>query len=785
MAIKQAKRLLQVFTPFEENHLLMRRLRADEAISNLFRFELDLVHEETKTDYKHTQIEAVDVLGHSMTVKIEHRDKAARFFNGIVIEFSQGGRDERFSHYKAILVPEIWVLTQNIQSRIFQQLPVPEILKKVLEGFNVKFEIQGDFHPRDYCVQYRESDFDFMSRIMEEEGIYYYFEHTDNAHKMILANTAQSHRDCPVKADIPYKVEVTEDEDFFSSVASFEINRRLQPGKVTLWDHCFELPGKNLESQQPTRFSRGGNEDLEVYDYPGIYAQRFDGIAPDGGDRAGDLQKIFEDGRRTVQIRMQELDAQYRVAVGVSDCCTFTAGYRFRLTKHKINQYNQPYALTSVQHEAVQSPDYVSNDEVLRAYGNTFTCIAHGAGQTPFRPQRKTRKPTVLGSQTATVVGPAGEEIFTDKYGRVKVQFHWDREAQGENDSCWVRVAQIWAGNQWGAMYIPRIGHEVIVDFLEGDPDQPIIIGSVYNAANMPHYKLPDEKTKSYIKSSSSKGGKGFNELRFEDKKGEEQVFMHGERDLDVRIKNDRREIIGNDRHLIVTRDKYERVKRDEYVLIERDYIEETKRDYNLKIGGKTQIEIDKSLSVKVKGGVGESFGCHSEDAGSSYYLKAQQIVIEATAGLTLNVGGNFITIDSSGIYIQGTMVMINSGGAALPGTPANIVPPAKVKEADVADVAEPGKLSAVVKGKKKSKRPWHKPEDKKNKDKTHWIEVKMVDEEGKPAVGESYQVILPDNETVESGTLDEKGLARVDKIDPGNCQITFPNLDGRAWKKS
>ncbi len=219
---------------------------------------------------------------------------------------------------------------------------------------------------------------------------------------------------------------------------------------------------------------------------------------------------------------------------------SITAGYRFKLFDCPNNDQNGQYVITSARHEAEQNPSYVSNEEIEKPYLNNFTCIAYGKGAPPFRPQQKVAKPIIYGSQTAFVVGPAGEEIYTDKNGRVKVQFHWDREGEANsNSSCWVRVSQAWAGKEWGAMFVPRIGMEVIVHFLEGDPDQPIITGCVYNAGAMPPYTLPDEKTKSTIKINSSKGGGGFNEIRFEDKKGSEQIFIHGEKNMDVRVKND------------------------------------------------------------------------------------------------------------------------------------------------------------------------------------------------------------------------------------------------------
>jgi type VI secretion system secreted protein VgrG len=803
----QDGRLMKFFSPLGKDFFLARRLRATEGLSQLFRFELELFHEEPQPGTKATIVDPKKILGQSVALQVEQRDtNTKRLFNGVVSEFVQGGRDNRFTNYEVVIVPDVWLLTQKSQSRIFQHIPIPDILKKVFEGFNVKYEIQGTFHPRDYCVQYRESDWDFASRLMEEEGIYYYFDHTENGHQMIVANTPQSHRDCPSYSQIPYYVDVGSKEDLVPCITSFYINRRYQTGKYTLWDHCFELPGKKLEAQQPTRFSLTNNDKLEIYDYPGAYAQRFDGIDKGGGERPGDLQKIFEDNRRTTQIRMQEIDACYQIGQGLSECCSLTAGHRFQLKKHPNDDYNKQYVLTSVQHEAVQSPDYITNDEVINNYANGFTCILQGEGQAPFRPPRVTRRPTVLGCQTATVVGPAGEEIFTDKYGRVKAQFHWDREGQYDvNSSCWIRVAQLWAGKRWGAMFIPRIGMEVIVDFLEGDPDQPIIVGCVYNADTMPPYTLPDEKTKMTIKSDSSKGGGGFNELRFEDKKGSEQIFMHGEKELDIRIKNDRREWIGRDRHLIVKRDKRELVERDESVIIKRDFLENIKRDHHQKIEGKVAVEITQSYSRKVTGNSAEEFGANfSHKITGTQTVKANMIVLEADTGITLKVGGSSININAGGIQVIGSpMLMLNSGGSPMPGMPGTLVPPTAPMEAEIADNADPGSKAPTYKNQRQNmpkpklaaiNAPWHKsskekssssssPTDQK-KEKTSWVEIELRDEDGAPVAGEAYQITLPDGKVLATGTLDEKGFARVDGIDPGKCKVTFPNMDGRTWSK-
>jgi type VI secretion system secreted protein VgrG len=371
-----------------------------------------------------------------------------------------------------------------------------------------------------------------------------------------------------------------------------------------------------------------------------------------------------------------------------------------------------------------------------------------------------------------------------------------------ENNSCWIRVAQLWAGKGWGAIFTPRVGHEVIVDFLEGDPDRPIITGRVYNADQTVPYTLPDEQTKSTIKSMSSKGGGGFNEIRLEDKAGSEQVFIYGQKNEDIRILNDAKEWIGEDRHLHVVRDQMEKVDRDKHEHDMRDHIEKMERDHHMTISGKEAISITGSHSMQVTGDVIEAFsGNQSTQVTQNLYIKGMQVVIQAMTGMTLSVGGNFITIDASGVTILGTMVNINSGGSPLSGSagsPVSPLSPTDPTDADTANAGEasstaasPGTLATtsasnvspiVSSPSAGSSAPTHDPNAPENADKKHYIEIQLYDDDGNPVPGEPYKITLPDGTTVADGTLDDKGFARVDNIDPGTCQVTFPNLDKDSW---
>jgi len=321
-------------------------------------------------------------------------------------------------------------------------------------------------------------------------------------------------------------------------ITSWQHEQEFRPGVYSHDDYNFETPTTSLLSTINGQVNQGGNQSFEIYDYPGEYDKK-------------------DEGDTYARIRIEEEEAPHDISAGSSTCRTMACGFKFEVSELRRRDLNGSYVITSLTHSAHEGGTFETGEDEAAQYTNFFKCIPAAA---KFRPLRNTPKPLMQGCQTAFVTGPSGEEIYTDKYGRIKVQFHWDRLGKyNEKTSCWIRVAQDWAGKKWGAMFLPRIGQEVIVDFLEGDPDQPIITGRVYNAGSMPAYTLPDEKTKSYIKSNSSKGGGGFNELRFEDKAGSEQIFIHAEKDKDIRVKKVLKEWIGEDRHLIIKHDQLER----------------------------------------------------------------------------------------------------------------------------------------------------------------------------------------------------------------------------------
>ena len=620
-AYTQDYRLISVHTVLGKDVLLLQSFHGQEGISRLFNFDLTM-HSENKS------IAFDSIIGKKATIRVILQDRNERYINGIVASFSQGGATSVFTSYQATLVPWFWLLTRTSDCRIFQNMTVPDIIQKLFQehGLNdFKNKLHGSFQPREYCVQYRETTFNFISRLMQEEGIFYFFEHDTDKHWLVMANNPSEFKPCPYQSSARYESDRNAgwSEDI---VTEWSIGQEVRPGRYTVTDFNFEKPSLDLMANVSGKDQRK----FEIYDFPGEYETR-------------------DEGEKLAGIRMEEEETPQIVVSGSSTCRAFTSGFKFDLKDHYRRDLNKAYVLMSLHHSCDAGANYESGGGAQSRfeYINHFQCFPH---PTPFRPPRTAPVPVVHGTQTAMVVGPPGEEIYVDKYGRVKVQFHWDREGKyNEKSSCWIRVSQNWAGKRWGAMFIPRIGQEVIVDFIEGDPDRPIITGRVYNGNSMPPYALPNEKTKSVIKTYSSKGGGGFNELRFEDKKGDEQIFIHAEKNQDIRIKKDLMEWVGQDSHLIV----------------KRDYAEEISGDKHLHIKGDRNEKVDGTVSLKAGMDHQEKVGMkYALDAGMEIHLKSgMNLVIESGVSLTLKVGGSFINLNPAGVFIQGTMVLINSGG--------------------------------------------------------------------------------------------------------------------------
>ncbi|MEO2091920.1 MAG: type VI secretion system tip protein TssI/VgrG [Gemmataceae bacterium] len=634
-----------------------------ETISRLSRFTVSLsVPAESPVAFG-------QLLGKPAVVSVRQTAGEWRYYHGILSRVAQGGRSERFIRYTAELVPPLWLLTRTRRSRIFQHVTTEEIIRQVVGQL---YDLSGDavqlrntYFPRNYTAQYRESDFDFLSRTLEEEGIYYYFTHGDRP-GIVFADGPAGH--APIRGTASLKFQ-PDGGGSAGRVTEWVKSQELKTGRFAHTDHCFEMPTNRLEASAafPGSFPAGtvthptawpnSAAAVEV-DHPGGYVRWRDGIGPGGGERPDDLPHLFEDNARLARVRNEEEMAEAVRIAGRSTFNALTAGHKFALTDHP--DADGEYVVTAVEHQAACA-EAASSDAPEFAYDNRFTCLPLAV---PFRPARTTPRPFIRGTQTAVVVGAEGAEIDPDKYGRVKVWFRWDPDGErGLDTSCWVRVAQFWAGKQWGAQFLPRVGDEVVVSFLDGSPDRPLVIGSVYNADNMPIYALPENKTQSGIKTHSSPGGtsQNFNEIKFEDKKGHELVSIHAERNLSLGVEVNSSTVVGNNSTVVIGTDS----KADPH----------THGKSTTTVFGDTAVTVSKGdyafdvqtgkATFHVKGVVEETF----EDTlttlvtnGIDMKSKAAFVHIESPTEIKLTVGGSTLTITPDKIHLSAPQIVFEAG---------------------------------------------------------------------------------------------------------------------------
>jgi type VI secretion system secreted protein VgrG len=547
------------------------RFSGREGVNALYEFQVEIAAGE---------LDLAQMIGQAATLQLDGLGPP-RLVHGEIASAEYTGESRRYQLYELTIVPRVWRLLHRQTCRIFQDKTTAEVVAAVLKDAGLvrddyRFELSAAYSPRNYCVQYRETDLAFICRLLEEDGIFYFFEHGEARATMVLADYPAAHPAIAGEAAVWFQDsgELRDREH----VSALRLVERVRPGKVSLRDFNFHKPTQKTEADASAK----RDVDLEVYDYPGEFQE------PGAG---GPHQ-----GRSMAKIRLEELQVTRRQASGTSDCMRLVPGHLFTIEGHRRAELNGARVLTEVTHQGSQT-QALDEDGVAGSfhYSNQFVCVDR---QVPLRPARVTPRPVVRGIQSATVVGPAGEEIHVDEQGRVLVQFHWDRQGQhDERSSCWVRVSQSWAGAGWGAMFIPRIGHEVLVDFLEGDPDRPIITGRVYHADNATPYPLPDEKTKSTIKSESSPGGGGFNELRFEDRKGGEEVFLHAQRDLNEVVLHNNSRTVTADQTFSVGGNQTFTITGDRSVTV-------TEGDESLTVStGKSTTTVEQDRSVTVKSG--------------------------------------------------------------------------------------------------------------------------------------------------------------------------------------
>lgn len=714
-----ANRLLELKpTTLFGDEATVTELIGREEISRLFEFQITIASPKEK-------ISPEEVIGQALAVRIDS-NKAPRWVHGYVSHFWAGdfsatkkGKPSR--SYRVRIVPWLWFATRTTRSFVYLPDKEKKSIKDVLE---VMFKHVKDYghvmtwnnidkasilnsHKVEHCVQYRESDYNFFARTLEKYGVFYYFEHSETSHKLILSDQSQypNAADSEVEFPISNPGELRHD-----TIIQWDHAYEMVSGKFEQNDYNFVTPSTSLTGKGTKKTPLKNNSGYELYDFPGDHA-------------------TTEEGEEIARRRLQEEEARFDSVTGRSTCRSFAPGYGFKLTKHASckDEGNKQYLLTSVSHHASQPGGPHSDQGSESLYLNDFVCIPRTV---QFRPERETPEPFLPSIQTAKVVGPDGEEIHVDKWGRVKVRFYWDREpAAQENHSCWIRVAQFHAGGGYGGIQIPRIGEEVVVSFIEGDPDRPLITGCVYNDDLKPPFDLPKHKTRTGIRSKTYRD-EGFNEIIFEDMTDKEILFIQAQKDMDVRVLNDcATRIYGNDFHIVGWEkdgkkggDLRELVYEDKHVIVQRHQYEHIEGCMQIMVGagsaddgGNLDIFIEKQKSevvggdshLLIKGNHSEKVsGDNSSSAGGNYFIKSggniaqesgpageihlkggMKIILEASMQLSIVGPGGFIDIGPSGVTIQGIMVNINSGGSKGSGSGCK---PKEPKEAKKAKPAKP-----------------------------------------------------------------------------------------------
>lgn len=647
----QSNRLISISQfSLESDTFLLTDFTGQEVISGLYTYHITCLSETL-------DVNPDDIVGKSCTVTIN--DDNGRFFHGFINAFTYGeitgqGAGATFREYQMQMVPWLWFLTQTNNHRIFQEKNTKDIVSQIFKdlGFS-DFEFKADGGiPREYCIQHNESDYHFVSRLLEEEGIAYFFKHEKSKHKLVLVDQKNAYDEVAET-----KLEYSRGTSGDTHVYQWQHLYQFRKGQWTLNDYNFKEPAKDLTANTATASKFAKNKSYEHYEYPGVYD--------------------FGKGSELVKVRLDSEESDKNSISGASNCASFYAGGRFNLAKHESASEKGNYVIVSL---VVQAYDhsYGLHSTSGSGYNNKFVTVP---ADVHIRPKHTHQRPVMRGPQSAVVVGPSGEEIYVDEHNRVKVQFIWDREGKSdENSSCYLRVMQSWAGNQWGASFIPRIGHEVIVDFLDGDPDRPIITGSVYNGKNKPPFQ---SKTQSGIRTRSTKDGSGSNcnELRFDDKKGSEQVFIHAEKNLDTEVENDETHSvdhnrtktigdnetskIGKDRTKSVGENQSETIGKNKDISVGENHSESIGKNKSLDVGGDHKESIGKGMSISISKDLDESVGgAYHEKVTKEFSLGAKEILMKADKKIVLQTGSAKIVMESNGdIQISGKNINVKGSG--------------------------------------------------------------------------------------------------------------------------
>ena len=618
----QTDRILKFTSPLGANKLLAMRLQGNEAISELFDYTIDVVAE------PETAVDPAKLVGQRVTMEMRVTDAGdKRYFNGIVASLEASGGNEFFHFYRIRMMPALWLLSLNTQTRVFQDKSVVEIVRAVLSPYSIVPDVKTtkSYPSLEYCTQYRETDLHFLQRLLEQHGIFYFFNHTATDHTLVLADSTGKFQECPIVSSFRFGTLEREPLTFYEArVHEFMARSTLITGEETSWEYRF-IPYARSETAPQAGKSSGpmASNSHEHYDFSDSAAAVMK--TPDGDAKVSDLQSLLQGVAR------ERNEAGAVQCDGASTANTMQAGHTFTLSEFPQTDQNRKYVLTQVKHTVAQRPAYRSDMEVQSGHPYINHFQARPSTQA-YRKERTATKPRVSGVVTGKVVTRGESDSYLDKYGRVCVQFWWERSTAPKTpDKTLLRVAQQWAGKGWGTYFWPRVGDEVLIDFVEGDPDAPIVVGSVYNGRNRPKYDPASQYTRSGVLTRSSERGgeKNANELRFEDKTGAEQIFLNAERDMDHRIENDSRRWVGNRDSIVVQEDQLTRVGRDQHLTVLGDAKQSVSGSMNLAIG--------------------------------------PRLVIQASTQITLRVAGSFLTLGPEGVAVSGPMVRINSGGT--PGT--------------------------------------------------------------------------------------------------------------------
>lgn len=692
MASPQERRVAQLNTPLGRDALLVRSVSGVEGINDLFRFRVAVSGDPR-------MIEQAELLGEAIQLRIDLAGDRDRWVHGYVTRLVQteapGTGREGGASYELEVRPWLWMLTQRTDSRIFQEMSIPDIVKQVFDGLgftDYEFKLNAGYEPLVNCVQYQESDFDFVARLLEQEGIFWYFRHEENRHTLVLHDSVDNIEPLPEATDVEmwHGGAITSAAE--ERINTWEVTRVLLPGKYAMTDYNFQDPTTDLAVDAKSSQTSTGSEQLEIFEYPGDFVNL-------GAEEAGKLDK----GEGRVRLRQEEGDARKTLATATGTVRAITPGYQIALRGHPVDSYNADWMIVQAEHEISEEGSLALDDDFLIRYRNTFRAVPLTVA---FRPRRRTPRPRISGPQTAVVVGPQGEELYVDKFGRVKVQFHWDRYGQkDENSSCWVRVSQHWAGKGWGTVYHPRIGQEVIVEFLEGNPDRPLITGRVYNGMNPIPYSSP---TQSGILTRSTKEGSAStaNELRFDDNKGSEEVYLHAEKHMNrvvessdtenigvnqtskvgsnktttvgknleqtvgenrtMTIGKNLSETIGEAMSVTVGKAKSETIGEASSVTIAKAHSVTVGENESHSIGKNLSEEVAENYSLNVGKNLSISIGSNrTVEVGKNDQLKAKKITIEAADEIQIKAGKSKIIMKKDGtVTIEGKDITIKGSGA-------------------------------------------------------------------------------------------------------------------------